>query len=224
MAAGEKLNLLMKSQKGKPNGVASLDSTGKVPAEQHPDMNYHPIDGGTLLGEVYKNNINTTSPAEPVNDTDATNKGYVDEKSIRYGTCDTAGITAAKVVPMSGFTLKTGAMVLVKFTNTNTSTSATLNVNNTGAKSIWVNGSAVKNNMIMAGMFALFEYDGTYWQLLNPAPNSMLVSPTFTGTPKAPGSATDYTTARIRNIRAGTDDMTANFSTLNSGEIYLVYE
>lgn len=78
MAAGEKLNLLMESQKGEPNGVASLDSTGKVPAEQLPDMNYLPIDGGTMLGEVNMNNKNITSLAEPVNDTDAANKQYVD--------------------------------------------------------------------------------------------------------------------------------------------------
>lgn len=49
-------------------------------------------------------------------------------------------------------------------------------------------------------------------------------SPTFTGTPKAPSSATDYTTARIRNIRASTTDLTAGSSSLNSGELYFVYE
>ena len=51
-----------------------------------------------------------------------------------------------------------------------------------------------------------------------------IASPTFTGTPKAPSSATDYTTARIRNIRASTTDLTAGSSSLNSGELYFVYE
>lgn len=37
-------------------------------------------------------------------------------------------------------------------------------------------------------------------------------------------SGTDYSTPRLRNIRAGTADMTAGTSALNSGEIYLVYE
>lgn len=51
-----------------------------------------------------------------------------------------------------------------------------------------------------------------------------VASPAFTGTPKAPTSSTDYSTARLRNIRAGTADLTAGTSSLNSGEIYLVYE
>jgi hypothetical protein len=59
---------------------------------------------------------------------------------------------------------------------------------------------------------------------LDGAPFAPVASPTFTGTPKAPASATDYSTARLRNIRAGTSDLTAGSSTLNSGEIYLVYE
>lgn len=37
-------------------------------------------------------------------------------------------------------------------------------------------------------------------------------------------SGTDYSTPRLRNIRAGIEDMTAGTSALNSGEIYLVYE
>lgn len=51
-----------------------------------------------------------------------------------------------------------------------------------------------------------------------------VASPAFTGTPKAPTSSTDYSTARLRNIRAGNADLTAGTSSLNSGEIYLVYE
>lgn len=35
---------------------------------------------------------------------------------------------------------------------------------------------------------------------------------------------TDYGVARVRNIYAGTEDMTAGVSALNSGDIYLVYE
>lgn len=37
-------------------------------------------------------------------------------------------------------------------------------------------------------------------------------------------NSTDYTTSRIRNIRASTTDLTAGSSTLSNGEIYLVYE
>lgn len=37
-------------------------------------------------------------------------------------------------------------------------------------------------------------------------------------------NSTDYTTSRLRNIRASTTDLTAGTSTLANGEIYLVYE
>ncbi|BCK00854.1 hypothetical protein [Anaerocolumna chitinilytica] len=51
-----------------------------------------------------------------------------------------------------------------------------------------------------------------------------LVSPVFTGTPKAPSGAVDYTTLRMRNIYATTTDLTAGTTTLTSGDICLVYE
>ena len=88
---------------------------------------------------------------------------------IGCGTCATAAATAAKAVTLSGFSLTLGGIIAVKFTNANTAASATLNVNGTGAKAIYVNGVALVSGQITAGMMALFQYDGTYWQLLNPA-------------------------------------------------------
>ena len=37
-------------------------------------------------------------------------------------------------------------------------------------------------------------------------------------------NGTDYTTARVRNIKASTTDLTAGSSSLSNGDIYLVYE
>ena len=57
-----------------------------------------------------------------------------------YGTCSTAADTAAKVVSVSAdqkFTLKVGALVMVKFSRSNKASNVTINVNNTGAKSIY---------------------------------------------------------------------------------------
>lgn len=93
--------------------------------------------------------------------------------SLFYGTCSTAAGTTAKVVSCTDFKLKTGAVIAVKFTNRNTATSScTLNVNSTGAKTIYgtpiANGSATniagawENNEVK-----LFVYDGTYWRLVN---------------------------------------------------------
>ena len=59
-----------------------------------------------------------------------------DANRITYGTCSTAAATAAKVVSCTGFSLVTGAKIDVKFTVTNTAANPTLNVNNTGAKTI----------------------------------------------------------------------------------------
>lgn len=47
---------------------------------------------------------------------------------------------------------------------------------------------------------------------------------TFSATGIKAKSGTDYSTARVRNIKAGTDDLTAGSSALTSGDIYLVYE
>ena len=46
----------------------------------------------------------------------------------------------------------------------------------------------------------------------------------LTGKMKGGTAYTDYTTQRFRNIAGGTKDLTAGTSTLNSGDIYIVYE
>ncbi len=46
------LDALGTVDKGKANGVASLDGTGKVPATQLPAMDYLPLTGGTLSGAL----------------------------------------------------------------------------------------------------------------------------------------------------------------------------
>lgn len=93
----------------------------------------------------------------------------VDKKfSATYGTCSTAAATAAKVATLANFELFTGAMVSVKFTYANTADNPTLNVNNTGAKTI----RAFNNNLTSTSPYnwqinsiVKFVYDGTYWQL-----------------------------------------------------------
>ena len=62
--------------------------------------------------------------------------------TLPYGVCSEAASTVAKTVSVDNFSLETGAIVLVKFTNANSATSPTLNVNGTGAKSIVMYGSS----------------------------------------------------------------------------------
>lgn len=82
-----------------------------------------------------------------------------------YGTCTTAEATTAKTVTLSSYSLETGGIVAVKFTNA-VPASATLNINSKGAKSIYYKGSAIMAGLIMAGDVAFFMYDGTRYHLL----------------------------------------------------------
>ena len=83
-----------------------------------------------------------------------------------YGTCSTAAGTAAKVVSLSGFKLQTGAEVTVRFTVTNTASSPTLNVNNTGAKPIQYRNAAIAAGYLAANRTYRFVYDGSSYELV----------------------------------------------------------
>lgn len=86
---------------------------------------------------------------------------------IAYATCSTASATAAKVAVCTGFKLTTGAAVLVKFSNTNSAASPTLNVNSTGAKPIVAYGTTVIQAYAWkAGQAVMVVYDGTSWVAL----------------------------------------------------------
>jgi hypothetical protein len=94
---------------------------------------------------------------------------YIQAKAdgIAYATCSTAAATAAKVAACTDFKLKTGSVVLVKFTTYNTAASPTLNVNSTGAKAMVAYGTtAIQTYSWQAGQAVLFVYDGTSWVAL----------------------------------------------------------
>lgn len=82
-----------------------------------------------------------------------------------YGTCSTAAATTAKAVTLSNYSLVTGGVVSVKFTNS-VPASATMNINSKGAKPIYYNGKAIVDGIICAGEIATFMYDGTNYHLL----------------------------------------------------------
>ena len=92
------------------------------------------------------------------------------ETNVEYGTCDTASATAEKIVSIptdSTWILKKNAIIFVKFSNSNSATSCTLNVNGTGAKSIWYNNAVYTGNSVIVCGYAnrthMYIYDGTYW-------------------------------------------------------------
>lgn len=82
-----------------------------------------------------------------------------------YGTCSTAEATAAKTAALSSYTLTTGGIVAVKFTNA-VPAGATLNINSKGAKAIYYKGAAITDGVIKAGDTATFVYS-TYYHLIS---------------------------------------------------------
>lgn len=86
----------------------------------------------------------------------------------RYGICSTAASTAAKTVSCEGFELYTGATVSVRFAYTNTASKPTLNVNGTGAKTIYAYGETLSSSSKYnwpANAVVTFVYDGGFWRM-----------------------------------------------------------
>lgn len=83
-----------------------------------------------------------------------------------YGSCATATATVEKVVACTGFALAAGSRIIVKFTNTNTAVSPTLNVNGTGAKPIFYRGTAIGTGNLAANRTYEFVYNGTQYELI----------------------------------------------------------
>ena len=116
---------------------------------------------GTYLLLVYNSSLNSGC-FMVLNDydanTNATHSGI--------GICSTAASTAAKVVTFPKFVLEKNQTILLRVDATNSATSGvTLNVNSTGAKSVYIGGSAWStSNQLNAGDY-LATYDGTYWKL-----------------------------------------------------------
>lgn len=83
-----------------------------------------------------------------------------------YATCSTEETTTAKVVTLSGYSLVSGGIVVINFTNA-VPAASTLNVNNKGAKSIYFRGEAITDGVIKAGDTASFMYNNSYYHLLS---------------------------------------------------------
>lgn len=95
--------------------------------------------------------------------TGAAIKNYYEAVGIPSAICTTAAGTASKVATCSSYKLLANSYIQVIMANANTASSAlTLNINGTGDKSIYINGSASYsgNKTLPAGSYFVF-YDGT---------------------------------------------------------------
>lgn len=93
-----------------------------------------------------------------------------------YAECSTAAGTAAKVASTctdgdttnNEFSLIKGVSISVKFTYANSVANPTLNINSTGAKSIFHNGAKITSDQYWAaGAIVNFVYDGTNWVVIH---------------------------------------------------------
>lgn len=79
--------------------------------------------------------------------------------------CTTAASTVAKTATMPGFELVIGQYIILKVNTTNTARNPTLNVNSTGAKSLFINGTAWSTtNQLYAGEY-LASPTSSSWNL-----------------------------------------------------------
>lgn len=122
---------------------------------------------------------------------------------IFYGTCDTAAATTKKEVTCSAFTsadFVAGALIFVKFTNTNSGAvaSLTMDVNSTGEvrlKKMYKNTAPSDLTAVaelQAGVTYLFTYTGSAWVCITLDYNT-----TYSGMTAAEATAGTGTTARL---------------------------
>ena len=83
-----------------------------------------------------------------------------------YGTCETAGGTAAKTVSMTNTVLTPGGIIAVLFVNAFTASSPTLSVNGSAAKPIKLFGNAMPMGKVKNNTILVMNYDGTNFNVI----------------------------------------------------------
>ena len=124
--------------------------------------------------------------------------------------CDTAAATAAKTASITNYELTTGGVVTLLFTNGNTVSSPTLNINSKGAKSIKWHGSVLTDTtLIKAGDLVTFLFNGNYYHIIS-------ISPVTTGTTNIKGvnvwTANTPTAVTKKTVVTGTTATTISVS------------
>lgn len=87
-------------------------------------------------------------------------------RNKEFVTCTTSADTAEKTVDVANYTLSTGSTIKIKFNNANIANNPTLNVGNTGAKSIYYQGKSINKDYLDAGVVYQFVYNGSQWEII----------------------------------------------------------
>ena len=143
------------------DGVAAVGTSTKYAREDH----VHPSDTSRVPTSRTVNGHALSSNVEVTNLDLGQGSAY----------CNTASSTAAKTASLTNFVLKEGGIVAVEFEYA-VPANASLNINSTGAKDIYWNGSAITANVIKGGYTATFIYDGVRYVLLTVDRSAVLVS------------------------------------------------
>lgn len=108
--------------------------------------------------------------ANAINALNINNNNYV--ITVPYGICSTSAGTTAKTISVDKFSLESGAIIAVKFTNGNTANSPTLNVNSLGAKPIYYKGTAATKGLFETNKIYELIYNGEQWDLVGDINNT----------------------------------------------------
>jgi hypothetical protein len=145
--------------------------------------------------------------------------GQVQDNTLTYLTSVSGTDTITVIAPVSMNAYAAGQTFRFIAAGANTTTGVTLNINSIGAKNITKNGTtALVANDILAGSVVIVTYDGTQFQLANPATLPASVSSFTAGTTGfTPSTSTTgaVTLAGTLNVANGGTGST----TLTSGSI-----
>ena len=111
-----------------------------------------------------ESSVSQTGNTNKIPNSNAVNVGL--NNIAPYFICETAGDVAAKVVNAPGFVLRKGGSIKIKMNNVHTGDSATLNINNTGARGLYYRGPRVygAQSSWIANEIIEVMYDGSvYW-------------------------------------------------------------
>lgn len=167
LASGDLVGFIAELYDGAKNGVLGFDKDGTARVGDEGDTQplatraeSAEMTGGGLVGwNAQKQRLESHSGYKH-------NGLQGDADRTNYTTCSTAAGTQAKTCDCTGFNLVTGAEITVKFTVTNTAASPTLNVNSTGAKTIFYRGAAISADYLAANRTYTFRYNGSQYELV----------------------------------------------------------
>ena len=120
--------------------------------------NINNLPSDVLTESSIVNDLSTGGTDKPL----SAEQGRTLNSHVNYATCGSGSADQVKLISDDGFELSTHLRLLVMMTNTNTNSTPKFNINNTGVKDVWYNGSVASDiNTWATGEVLDVYYDGT---------------------------------------------------------------